>query len=402
MTLMQENKDSWKNVESVAWIRVGALGDLLVGMAALAETHKFFPNAKVTVVGPKLWCEILSPMEFSYVESIAVIERKGVQTQVFRREGERWVAEDSAQTSTHSSVSGAGSGLVPLKSLFAKMGAVVNLNIDSYRYGFVALRAGVPIRIGSAPAAMAWLYTHVSPFFGKDPLVHERDAALMVLEYCDSRVLKFFRTVERNRFNLNDWIASSHLIHKWRSLGLAAGKKPNLERAYELTGLEKGRYVLVNPTSSRREKAWPSENFYQLLVEAQAPLRDRGMEAIVLGAPHETEWLKEVARDQFRVLQPPTIADLQDVLSASCGLVTNTSSVQFIAAMTGTPVVTLMGRARPEIWGPLGPHDQVVLGRPPAELAHNIFSQELEGYKTIPVAEVLSCLLKLPDLERIR
>lgn len=387
MSLMQENKNTWQGIETVAWVRTGALGDLLVGLASLVEAQKSFPNAKFSVVGPKLWCEILSPEVFPYVERILVVERKGVIARIFTPDGEGWETSNAE---------------FPLHEVLKGTQAVVNTNIDSYRYGFSALRARIPTRIGSAPASMAWLYTHTSPFFGKDPLVHERDAALMILEYADSGASKFFRTTDRNRVNLAEWVGRSQLIHKWRALGLPPGKNPNLDRARELTNREPGTYILVNPTSSRREKAWPSDHFYDVMLKSEVAFSAAGLEILVIGSRSETEWLKEVARGRFRVIQPPTIRDLQDVLSGSRGLLTNTSSVQFIAAMTGTPAITLMGRARPEIWGPLGPNDQVVLGRPPAELNDDIFQQELEGYRSIEVDEVHKRFIKLPDQERLR
>lgn len=389
MGFMQQNQRQWEqssiNVKTAAWIRVGALGDLLVGLASLVETHKLFPHAELYVVGPKLWCEILSPEEFPFVKKVVVIERRGQQARLFENRSSKWEPRDTR--------------VWPLHDVLRQCQAVVNTNIDSYRYGFAAWRARVPIRIGSAPGSMAWLYTNCAPFFGKDPMMHERDAALMLLEYADSGWGKFFRSTERNRINLVDWISSSVLIHRWRGIGLPPGKKKDFDRAHALTGCADGKYILLNPTASRREKAWPSENFYDLAKCLQLRLKPLGIEVLILGSPMETEWLLEVAKSEFKLVQPPTIFDLQDVLYSSYGLVTNTSSVQFIAAMTGTPTLTIMGRARPEIWGPLGKNDLVVLGHPPAELEEDIFIQELEGYKGIAVEEVERRALKLLRLE---
>jgi ADP-heptose:LPS heptosyltransferase len=386
-------KPSPNSPQKVAWIRVGALGDLLVGLASLVETHERFPQAKITVVGPKLWCEILSPQAFPWVEQIAVIERKGTTAQIFKP-----VQDEATQKQTWRP---ANSAKQPLREVLRTCQAVVNTHLDSYRYGFTAFAARVPVRFGSAPAPMAWLYTHCSPFFGKDPLVHERDAALMILDYADASGLKFFRTVERNRVNLSEWVGRSRLIQKWRKLGLPPGKSPDLEEAQRLTGREPGTYVLVNPTSSRREKAWPAENFRALLLKAKPTLEAAGLEALVVGSPQETDWLREVADREFRVVQPPSIQSLQDLLSGSRGLLTNTSSVQFIAAMTGTPVITLMGRAVPEVWGPLGPHDEIIRNELNLDPALDIFQQEEAAYRALALDQVLPSFLALPTRPRV-
>jgi ADP-heptose:LPS heptosyltransferase len=375
------DKTNFMTVAKAAWIRVGALGDLLVGLASLVETRARFPTARITVIGPRLFCEILSPQQFPWIERIAAIERKAMAARVFEPVNGSW------RQSTP--------GLVPIKQILSSCQAAVNTNIDSYRYGFAAMAAKVPTRIGTAPAPMAWVYTHTAPFFGKDPLVHERDAALLLLEFADSSPRRFTQTVARNRRALANYIDSSSLIKTWRAKGLPAGKPVDLNNARGLTKREPNRYLLINPTSSRREKAWPSERFRELALKARTELAGKGIDILILGAPNETDWLKETAGDDFSIVQPPTIRDLQDVLSASAGLITNTSSVQFVAAMTGTPVVTLMGRAKPEIWGPLGPHDRIVLGHPPAELGHDIFAQELAGYRSIQVDEVLPYFISL-------
>lgn len=375
-----------KPLRKVAFLRVGALGDLLVGLAALREMERFFPTASVVVIGPKLWTEILDPASWPQIESLAVIERKGQVASLWERKGSGWEA----------------GAKMPLVDVLRSCDGLVNTNVDSYRYGFTALRARVPVKVGSAPASMAWLYTHASPFFGKDPLLHERDVPLLMLEYASDSGAKFFRTTERNRANLTDWVERSRLVERWRHEGLPPAKTPDLDRARELAKREPGSYVLVNPTSSRREKAWPAESFRELLSSSRAVLKERGVTALVVGSPTETDWLREVAGEEFEVVQPPTVRDLQDLLSGSRGLVTNTSSVQFIAAMTGTPTVTLMGRARPEIWGPLGPRDSIVEGQPPRHLDHDIFMQEREGYRSIAVDRVRDSFWRLLEIKRVR
>jgi ADP-heptose:LPS heptosyltransferase len=381
--LASENKAKWSTIEKAAWVRVGALGDLLVGLASLQEMHEFFPKAKITVVGPKLWTEILDARHFDWIDTIFVVERKKIAGVPYRNVGGKWTPDSYGQR---------------VQEFLKPFGAVVNTNIDSARYGIEARLAGVPLRIGSATFGTSLLYTHTSPYFGKDPLIHERDAALLLLEYATPGWFRHFRSTDSNRRALDHWISSSSLVKKWRGLGLPAAKKPSRENAEKLTGAQAGRYLLVNPTSSRREKAWPSEKFREFLLKSRPELEKKNLTAIVIGSSQETEWLREVAGEEFKIVQPPTISDLQDIVGHAKALLTNTSSMQFIAASQSCPCVTLMGRARPEIWGPLGPNDRIVEGKPPMELASDIFLQEQEGYRSIAVDSVLGAVIALPAI----
>lgn len=371
----------WRELKRVVWIRTGALGDLFVGLAALAEMANAFPQARVTVVGPRLWLSAISPLAFPFVEKIAAVERRGHQAAIFVAQGFEWVPTGESLSVTE---------------VLSRCDGVVNLNIDSYRYGFSALRARVPVRVGSAPNPMSvLLYTHSSPFFGKDPLIHERDAALSVLEYATSDWRRLIWSVAGNRRRLPELISSSRLIEKWRKVGLPPVKTADPLRAAEVAGCDAGKYFLVNPTSSRKTNTWPVEKFRKFLSATKEDFAGLGLEPIVIGAPHETEWLNQIALGQFKIVQTKSLQDLADVVACARALLTNTSSMQFLAASMGTPTVTLMGRARPEIWGPIGPRDRIVRGTPPPELAHDIFRQEEEAYRSIPVARVVTEVLSL-------
>jgi ADP-heptose:LPS heptosyltransferase len=157
--------------------------------------------------------------------------------------------------------------------------------------------------------------------------------------------------------------------------------------------------LLVNPTSSRREKAWPSQKFHELIKSLKASPNLRDVEVKVLGAPSETDWLNEVARGEFSIVQPANIGELFRTVAQASMLVTNTSSVQFIAASVATPVVTLMGRARPEIWGPLGPKDLIVRGSEPADV-DSLFEREQMAYESIAVKTVIDAVKR--QLQAIR
>ena len=379
---LTENCAAWSQLTKVAWLRSGALGDLVVGLASLAEMPRFFPDAKITVIGPALWTELLDPQAMPFVERIIVVARKSQRGRSYRAQGATWVAEGEAD----------------LVELLRGYDALVNTNTDSYRYAFTALRAGVKVRIGSAPREMAWLYHFNAPYLGKDPLIHERDWPLVLLEYATPGWRRFIRSTAGNRAQLAGLLNSSRLVAVWRKLGL-----PNLlhyseERVRALTSHSSKGYLLVNPTSSRREKAWPAERVRELLLDLREDLKNLNLAALVIGAPTETSWLKEVAGEEFQIVQPANLRDLQEIVRGARVLLTNVSSMQFIAATTQTPTLTVVGRSKPEIWGPVGCGDQMVLaerGNSTEGGELSIFEDEARLYRTIAMDEVKRALLPM-------
>lgn len=378
---LEANIADWKGLTKVAWLRSGALGDLVVGAASLAEMARFFPHARVTVIGPKLWLELLDPRKMPFLERIIVVARKSTVGRAYAAHDGGWREE--------------GGGELPLTEFLKGYQALVNTNTDSYRYGFQAMKAGVGLRIGSASAEMAWLYHYNAPFFGKDPLLHERDLPLLLMEYATPGLAKYFRTTGHNRASLNEMRESSRLVEHWRREGLPSLRHYTESAVRELTGLAPKSYFLVNPSASRREKAWPSARVRELLLDGRAEFN---FQPLVIGAPNETEWLREVAGAEFKIIQPRNLTELQEIVHGARVLLTNVSSMQFIAATTKTPTLTVVGRAEPRIWGPVGAQDQMVIGRREwtgANAPSSAFEEETRIYESITPAEVKPVLLKM-------
>ncbi len=345
----------------VAWVRVGALGDLVVGLAGLAEAMQRFSDAEFVVVGSKLWTEILQPAAWPGLVAIEAVERRGGAPERFEVEAGAWVSRGV---------------LGDLRKALSDCDVVVDTRVDSLRFAIEAWREGVSERWGMAPPWAAWLFTHAAPHYGKDPLLHERDVPLLILDAARKGWARF--RSEASADDLRRSVKLSPGIARWRLLGLPAMRHsmrdPSSSGSADVN--------VLNPTSSRREKAWPSQKFREFLYAR--PVDEKW---IVVGAPHETEWLREVAGERFRIVQPQTIGELFQLLAQARGLLTNTSSMQFVAASAGCPVVTLMGRADPRIWGPVGPHDVYVRGQEPQEL-EDLFAREQAAYASIEVEQV--------------
>lgn len=361
-------------MQRVGWIRIGALGDLLVGLASLRETLNKWPNAKVSVVGPKLWLQLIEPGCWPQLDRIVVVEKRGRAAEIFEIRDGRWEPI----------------GVRRLREEFAAgYDVVFNARVDSPRQGFAAFWARVPERWGSAHGLPSFIYNRRAPHDGKDPLIHERDVPLLVMDEAEAIACGDRKFKGRN---LAERIARSPRIAKWRSAGLPAPRRIDGESLRGELGCD--RYFIVNPTSSRREKAWPPAKFRELLQVIQSSGDFRGVFPIVVGSPAETDWLGEVAGKEFRIVQPSSIGALFNVVAGADFLLTNTSSVQFIAAAVGTKTLTLMGRAKPEIWGPLGPSDRFLLGTEPANV-ESMFERELKAYESISVTSVLETLREL-------
>jgi ADP-heptose:LPS heptosyltransferase len=368
----------------VLWIRVGALGDLLVSLQALEETFKRFSDRPVYVVGPKLWLEILVPSQWKNLAGVVVLtgSQKGelyLRGEVDSQGNAEWVRQPGEKS---------------LREFYRQAYACVNLRIESYRYAWGPFLARVPVRIGSSPTVMKWLYTDWYPWLGKEPPIHERDWYSEIVKSRDSHLSTLDKfSVVRTRKKLLGAVDVSQAKNFARPVGgLPTLKTPNVKKIEELTQSQAkfGRYWIINPTASRIEKAWPAENFARLADEIRADLQSHGMQLIILGAPNETDWLEKVSRHKHILVQPKSLRDLIDVVAGGRLLVTNTSSLQFVAATTKTPVLTLMGRSTPLRWGPVGNHDRVIQGQAPKNSSHDLFQEELAAYKSISVERVIN------------
>ncbi len=126
--------------------------------------------------------------------------------------------------------------------------------------------------------------------------------------------------------------------------------------------------VVIHPGSGGRRKCWPLRCFAQVAHL----LRDDHAGAAVsfLVGPVELEtWpaseLTDLARD-FPVIRCPTPDELAAILAAARVLVGNDAGPAHLAALLGTPTVTVFGPTSSDIWRPLGTGAQTAEGDPQA------------------------------------
>ena len=264
-------------------------------------------------MGSKLWLEILDPALWGRISSIFVDQNSKFLE--YKNSGHEWAPAVSISS----------------RDLYRSYSTTINLRYESFRYAWGPWWNDVPTRIGTCAWPLGFLYTHRAPWIGQDPLMHERERNFQVMS-----AYPVFKGAE---------------LH-WQTKTLPRLKILGEEsvRNLQSKGLRPGKYVLINPTASRRFKAWPAEQFSKLVQNLLA----KNISVRVIGTPSETEWLREVCGDETLWLQPKSIFELMDYVAHARLLVANASSMHFIAASFQTPCLVLMGAAKPEVWAPLG------------------------------------------------
>lgn len=325
----------------------GALGDLLISTAALYESLKIFSKeTEITVIGSALWKEILLPSEWPQICSILQIENK------------KWNNARLWKSNLDKNVWIESPFLFPSFHKFLKQFDIsIDFRSESLRFAIQSFWARIPKRIGASKNQFArFLFTDFS-LEEKSKKTHERDRYLKILSFA----------------------SRTH----WSDKGLPQLKKFDENDFIKKTGFAAGKIILINPTASIRAKAWSSDSFKRLA----SLLKKQGYDVFIIGSPKETSWLKEVAGQDCQILQPKRILDLVNLVCGSRLLITNTSSMQFIAAGTGTFVVTLMGSADPKIWGPVGKNCAYI------KCCDHSVLDEKTAYAFIPVEFVFNTVL---------
>lgn len=350
--------------DKVVFLRLGALGDLLVSLAALEKVVQAHPQNEIIVCGPPLWLEILKAYPQWNIRTVYVLKTKYLLEEFAR--GEDWVKTGEQ---------------IGFSELCRRTAVFYNLRFESLRYSWLAFGARVPVRYGSSPHFFRFLFTHWYGWLGHEPPIHERDW-LNDIVAAPPRAAKMFRGWRFNRAQIKKRYPSQD----YQERNQAALPAMQLHATADILGrydLPPRRYILINPTASRRDKAWPAENFKRLAAFLAEHFS--AWDIRIIGSPGESDWLREAAGTE-KILQPRTLGELFAILESAAALVTNTSSMQFIAAATGVPTLTLMGWAHPLRWGPLGEKNLVIRGE--TSHARNIFERDGESYRSIAPATV--------------
>ena len=155
-----------------------------------------------------------------------------------------------------------------------------------------------------------------------------------------------------------------------RGLGVPEALRVSGRTWLEMLGVE-GEAVVVHPGSGGRGKCWPLKCYVEVgrLLRAAHGGEGRLTPCILLGPVEVETWDEsELAalRDEFAVLCCPEMDELVALLAAARAFVGNDAGPGHLAALLGTPSVTLFGPTSANVWHPLGRRAQVLSGDPAA------------------------------------
>jgi heptosyltransferase-3 len=97
-------------------------------------------------------------------------------------------------------------------------------------------------------------------------------------------------------------------------------------------------------------KRWTADGWRKLA----AALRQRGLTAVVTGAPSDRDYLDDVWRgsDVTRLDGKLAWPDLSTIVASGQAYIGPDTAITHLAAATGVPTVALFGPTDPRLWGP--------------------------------------------------
>jgi heptosyltransferase-3 len=130
-----------------------------------------------------------------------------------------------------------------------------------------------------------------------------------------------------------------------------------------------GRAILIHPGSGGRAKCWPLRCFLELGRCLRA--KDLGV-CFIVGPVEGERWATdelEAVRSEFPLIASPEPDELVGLLAAAGALISNDSGPAHLAALLGTPTVTIFGPTSPAVWRPVGPAARYLHGDPGSQPA---------------------------------
>lgn len=152
---------------------------------------------------------------------------------------------------------------------------------------------------------------------------------------------------------------TDHMLSQLRAVPIVEAAMGQMLQSIATRGLggtpPAGGPVVLHPGAGSGKKCWPAESFLGLAEL----LKDSGRQVqVILGEVERERWPREqieaFAR-QAAVIEPKTLVELKDVLARASAFVGNDSGPGHLAAILGTPTVSIFGPKDPARWRPLGP-----------------------------------------------
>lgn len=139
--------------------------------------------------------------------------------------------------------------------------------------------------------------------------------------------------------------------------------------------------VLIHPGSGSPAKNWPLARYLEF-VERLGHRRAGLPVLFLLGEVEQERWTAD-KRNRLQARAPvlflQSAGELVAVLSTGRLLIGNDSGPSHLAALLGTPTLTLFGPTAPELWRPLGRQAEVLRGAEPEADGWGLTAEDVGG-----------------------
>ncbi len=287
---------------NVLVIHFGQLGDVVLGLPALAAIRERFSGARLTVLTGTPADQIVRLAGIA--DSVEGVDRRALK---------------------YGSKARAVANIVRLAFRIRRerYDAVVDLHAF-YETGLLARFSGAPFRAGPhrRNRSLPFLYTNVAPL--EDLSSHIGDRYMAVAEAAGARPVAFVPRIVPD-----------------------AADDASAARRLATVATQGGRLVGLNPGAGWEIRKWPRDRF----VELGRRLARDGARIVVFAGPEEPGLGAEIASETGPAAAPMeglSLGELAAVMSRCDLVVSNDTGPSHISAATGTPTLVLMpGNAGP-------------------------------------------------------
>ena len=181
-------------------------------------------------------------------------------------------------------------------------------------------------------------------------------------------------------------------------------------KARDMLALLKRPIVAINPGAAYgSSKRWHPERFAEV---AEGVMQELGGSVVLLGGPKEIGIADEILRSMDSSLITPdsllnlagrtSLRELAALISECAVLVTNDSGPMHIGYAVGTPLVAIFGSTSPELTGPVGSSDRVIIHKIECSpcFERECRKKDLQCMELITSQEVFDAVKKLMRTKR--
>ncbi len=337
-------------------VRLGAMGDVIHAIPAVASLRVKFPRAEIGWVIERRWSDLINP--YALVDRVHEVDTRGWRKHLLASETRHEIGR-------------------ALRELRAEKYEIAVDFQGAIKSSAIALLSGAPIRCGFAnpwekPASL--FYTH--------PVITEK-------EHVVAQNLELARSVTgRQAPPSMDEIAAlmppDPKMEAWASEKLLA------------MGLGSS-FAILNPGAGWGAKQWPVERYAEVARE----LGSEGIRSLVNYGPGEEALARAVEQGSagHAVAACFTIAELMAVTRRASLFIGGDTGPMHLAALFGVPVVAIFGPTDPARNGPYGTKS-IVLRDAASQTSHKRFRQAELGLLNITTEQVLRAGHELLTLGR--